>query len=60
MNQPKMPSLEQIKQTISNSQKQRRELETAGLKLKQVITQLEQHNRQQRLQRLRTSSRIPD
>jgi hypothetical protein len=56
MNQSNMPDPKQVKQTVSNSQKQRRELDIIGLELEEIITQLEQHNRQQKLNRLRASS----
>jgi hypothetical protein len=55
MNQPKIPDPAKVKQTIVNSQKQRQELDIIGLELEEVITLLEQHNRQQRLRRLRTT-----
>jgi hypothetical protein len=57
MNPQRTPDPAKVKKTIANSQKQRRELEIIGLELEEIITQLEQHNRQQRLQRLRMLSK---
>lgn len=50
--QPAMPDLEKVKQTIANSRRRRLEMELVGLELEEVIAKLEHYNRQQRLQRL--------
>jgi hypothetical protein len=48
MNQPNLPDLKQVTQTISKSRHHRRELELASLDLEALISQLEQENRTRR------------
>lgn len=48
-----MPDPEKMKQIIANSRRRRLEMEVVGLELEEVIAKLEQHNRQQRLRRLK-------
>lgn len=52
-NQLFMPDSEKVKQTVARSRRRRLEIEIVGLELEEVIAQLEHHNRQSRLQRLR-------
>jgi hypothetical protein len=48
-----MPDPEKVKQTVDDSRRRRLEMEVVGLELEEVIAKLEQHNRQQRLKRLK-------
>ncbi|MBE9166201.1 hypothetical protein IQ238_01195 [Pleurocapsales cyanobacterium LEGE 06147] len=53
MSEPrKIPSLEQVQQTVANSRRRRQELELACLQLEDFILKLEQVNIQQRRQQL--------
>jgi Mn-dependent DtxR family transcriptional regulator len=52
-NQLSMPDPEKVKQTVARSRRRRLEIEIVGLELEEAIAQLEHHNRQKRLQRLR-------
>jgi hypothetical protein len=54
-----MPDPEKVKQTIARSRRRRLEMEISGIELEEVIAKLEQHNRQQRLNRIKqTLSRL--
>jgi hypothetical protein len=48
----KIPSLEQVKQTVVNSRRRRQELELACLQLEDLILKIEVENIQQRQQQL--------
>jgi hypothetical protein len=48
----KIPSLEQVKQTVANSRRRRQELELACLDLEDLILKIEAENIQQRHQQL--------
>ena len=48
----KMPSTEQVQQTVSGSRRRRQELELASLQLEDLILQLEEFNIQRRRQQL--------
>ena len=52
-NHSPMPNPEKVKQTVNESRRRRLEMEVVGLELEEVIAKLEQHNRQQRLKRLK-------
>lgn len=48
----KRPSIEQVKQTVTNSRRRRHELELACLQLEDLILKLEAENLQRRKQQL--------
>ena len=48
MKQQKLPTLQQVTQTVAKSRHHRRELELASIELEELILQLEQDNRQRR------------
>ncbi|MEM8832373.1 MAG: hypothetical protein AAGE96_23985 [Cyanobacteria bacterium P01_G01_bin.19] len=48
MNQQKLPTPQQVTQTVAKSRHHRRELELASIELEELIVQLEQDNRQRR------------
>jgi hypothetical protein len=56
MSEPKkIPSLEQIQQTVANSRRRRQELELACLQLEDFILQLEEINIKQHRQQLKNT-----
>ena len=48
MNQPNLPTPQQVTQTVAKSRHHRRELELASIELEELIVQMEQDNRQRR------------
>ncbi len=48
MSQQKSPTPQQVTQTVAKSRHHRRELELASIELEELISQLEQDNRQRR------------